>query len=193
MGAFDEFNAVLFLADVTRNDRGFPARIPDPALSLTGVVFFVEIRDQYVGTLARICYRDGSPDSAVASSDERHSALQPSITLIAMFPMVSLGAQFLVGTRWLGMLLGEWWLVASLSRINLGFKSVYLTSSPLPFIRLIIYFFGPLVLFFLAVGRFLELPAPLCAPAAAGPAPPRWELPPPAPDSAPLLNGMTFS
>ena len=55
------------------------------------------------------------------------------------------------------------------------------------------YFFGPLVLFFLPACVFLLLPAPLCEPAPAWPAPPRCELDPPAPDSAPLLFGIGIS
>jgi len=56
-----------------------------------------------------------------------------------------------------------------------------------------VYFLGPLVLFFAPAPPFLLFPAPLWAPAPAWPAPPRCELLPPAPDSAPLRFGIRTS
>ena len=95
------------LTDVARHQHAAAPRSFDVARRLFGVcvLLLVEVADEDVRALPRICDRHGPADAAVPSGDHGHPPGELVTTAIALLAVVGLGRHFGLSTRWLYLVL----------------------------------------------------------------------------------------
>jgi hypothetical protein len=74
--------------DVAANQDRLAAGFDDQPLGLFGILFFVQVGNEYIRTLPRVGQRHRPPDAAIATRDDGFSTLQPAGTLVGFFAVV---------------------------------------------------------------------------------------------------------
>ena len=85
---FDDFAAMRRALDVARQQHAFASGLFHQPLGLTGVVIFVIVAHQNVGTLARERQRHGASDAAIGSGNDRLFARKASGAFVGGFAIV---------------------------------------------------------------------------------------------------------
>jgi hypothetical protein len=85
---------MLLILDVAGHSHGFLSRVPDPTSGLFGVLFLIQIADQYVGSFTGVRDCDGTADAAVSAGDQRSPALLTPVSLVRVLAVVRLILHF---------------------------------------------------------------------------------------------------
>jgi hypothetical protein len=73
--------------------NGFPVCLFDPGLCVFGIVMFIEVRDQQVGTPSSVGDGDRFADAAVTAGDDRPFARQAAGPWVGLFAVIGLRHQ----------------------------------------------------------------------------------------------------
>src|SRR6266480_2921059 len=104
-GHLDNASAVVRMLYIAGDKYSLLARILHKLLGLLGVVVLIQIGNDYVGALARICDGDRASDSAVRARDNRLLAVQATRPAVGLFAVIGQRLhQVRFAGHWLGLL-----------------------------------------------------------------------------------------
>src|SRR3954470_18802054 len=103
------------IAQLSSDNHGLLARFLDPTRRLLRILVLGEVRDQYIGALARVSDRDGTTDPGVAAGDHGALAFELPAAVVTLLSVVGSWPQF--GGRSGRRLLLGWWSLGHAGRL----------------------------------------------------------------------------